>query len=555
MSVIFSTTINELRLQGKLCDAVIRVDHAEFKVHRIILCNFSTYFRNLFRHTASTGQQVYSFIQVSPSTMGLILNYVYTGSVMVTEENVLELLAGADYFGIKGVMLACCDFLVQHLSYKNCIHIWMLANFHKCPELSQKAYLHMLHHFEEVAGFSRKFLQVSVKQLADLLEKDELNVRQESVVFEAILRWVDYDPEGRKHHMPMLLSKVRLVLMSIKYLNETVNTNVLVSRSLPCIAMVMNALKTLQSNMERPLTRTRLPSAVLLAIGGWGKYSTTNRIDFYNVRADSWARMKSEWAPHAFQGSVVLNGFVYCIGGYDGKDYLRRVQKLNLVTQTWQEVAPMQKVRGYVSVVALNGCIYAIGGSDRHGKLKTAERYQPDTNQWTLIAPMHKNRSNAGIATLHGKVYVCGGFNRAEPMTTCECYNPQTNQWELIGPMESGCNAARAIAYKNRIYVVGGYRDGSNTSRVIAYDPLSKQWSTVQPMINYHCSFGIAVLEEQLYVVGGFDNNGCSSKVERYDENTNRWQAVQDMEMPRGGLSCCVVERHHFTTAYDLSEK
>ncbi|XP_031172018.1 kelch-like protein 10 [Sander lucioperca] len=551
-TIFFNNTINELRLEGKLCDAVITVDDVEFKVHRIILCNCGSYFRDIFLSKSSTsGQQVYSFSQVSPNIMNLIVEYAYTGSVVVTEENVLELLAGADYFSVKGIMQACCNFVEQHLSFKNCVHMWMLADIHKCPELRQKAYLHMLHHFKEVTVFSLKFLQLSVEQLADLIKKDELNARQESTVFEAVLRWIEYAPEERRCHMATLLSKVRLLLMSSEYLMDRVSTNALVTKSPLCTKMVIQAMKTLrESNTNQPLTRTRLPSAVLFAIGGWANDCPTNRIELYNVRADRWVKVHNEEAPRAFYGCVCLNGFVYCIGGYDGLKYLSSVRKLNLVTQTWQDVGPMHAVRCYVSVVALNGCIYAMGGCDGDEKLKTAERYQPDISQWTLIAPMNEKRSNAGTATLHGKVYICGGFKRTEPLSSAECYNPDTNQWTLIASMEIGCNAARAAAYKDRIYVIGGYRNSSHVSRVIAYDPLSNQWSMVNPMIHARSSFGIAVLEDQLYVAGGFDNHGTLSKVERFDEEVNRWHIVRDMKMSRSGLSCCVVDRYPCATAY-----
>lgn len=140
--------------------------------------------------------------------MSLILEYAYTHSVVVTEENVLELLAGADIFAVKGVMQACCNFLEGQLSFKNCIDIWRLANCHSCSDLMQKAYLYILHHFEEVAGLSANFLHLSVEQLADFIEKDELSVRQESAVFEAILRWINYAPEERRGHLVTLLSKV-----------------------------------------------------------------------------------------------------------------------------------------------------------------------------------------------------------------------------------------------------------------------------------------------------------------------------------------------------------
>ncbi|XP_032367788.1 kelch-like protein 10 isoform X2 [Etheostoma spectabile] len=504
MSTFFfsDNTVNELRLEGQLCDAVLTVDDVEFNVHRIILCNCGSYFRDLFRSKSSTsGQQVYSFSQVSPSIMHLIVDYAYTGSVVVTEENVLELLAGADFFRVQGIMEACCHFLEQHLSSKTCVHIWRLADTHRCPDLRNKAYLHMLHHFKEVAGFSLKFLQLSVEQLVDLIKMDELNVRQESTVFEAIIQWIAFAPEERSCHMTTLLSKVRLLLMSTEYLMNTVIPNPHVTRSPLCTKMVTQAMKTLrESGKRRPLQRPRLPPVVLFAIAGWANNCPTNRIEVYNARADRWARAVSEEAPRAFYGCVFLGGFVYCVGGYDGLRYLSSVRKLDLAARTWHNAGPMHAARCYVGVVALGGCVYALGGCDGNDKLKSVERYRPDVGQWTRVAPMNEKRSNAGAATLHGKI--------------------------------------------------GGYRNRSHTSRVLAYDPLSDRWSAAAPMISPRSSFGVAVLEDQLYVAGGFDDHGTLSEVERFDEKADRWHPVRGMKVPRSGLSCCVVDRHPYATAY-----
>ena len=40
-----SAVLTELRLEGQLCDVVIKVDNVEFNAHKIILCGCSPYFR------------------------------------------------------------------------------------------------------------------------------------------------------------------------------------------------------------------------------------------------------------------------------------------------------------------------------------------------------------------------------------------------------------------------------------------------------------------------------------------------------------------------------
>lgn len=45
MSAMTCEIFNELRLEGKLCDVVIKVNGFEFNAHKNILCSCSSYFR------------------------------------------------------------------------------------------------------------------------------------------------------------------------------------------------------------------------------------------------------------------------------------------------------------------------------------------------------------------------------------------------------------------------------------------------------------------------------------------------------------------------------
>lgn len=45
MSPTTCTVFNELRLDGQLCDVVLKVDSVDFNAHKNILCGCSSYFR------------------------------------------------------------------------------------------------------------------------------------------------------------------------------------------------------------------------------------------------------------------------------------------------------------------------------------------------------------------------------------------------------------------------------------------------------------------------------------------------------------------------------
>ncbi|XP_034397252.1 kelch-like protein 10 [Cyclopterus lumpus] len=544
------SVINDLRLEGQFCDAVIKVKDVEFEIHRVILCKCSPYFLALFQRWSNPDKKVFAITGTSPDMMRLIIEFAYTGSVSVTAENVQELLLAADQLNVMDVVRTCCDFLGEQLRAENCIGIFRLTDVVFSAELQHRAYRYMVDHFEEVAHHE-EFLQLPLQQLIDILDRDDLYVRNESVAFEAVLRWIDHVPEERKAHVLVLLSKVRLALMSMDYMWLKVLSNELVNTNTECLTMVRNALEAIShirtsrpyvAHLSNPLARPRLPNSILLAIGGWSSNNPTNGIEAYDIRADYWINVTNNCErPRASHGTAVLNGSLYCIGGFDREEHFNSVRKFDLSNRIWHEAASMCHRRCYVSVTVLGECIYALGGFDGCTRLSTAERYRPEANQWSLIAPMQEHRSDASSTTLHNKVYICGGFNGNECLQTAECYIPEANQWTMIGLMNSRRSGIGIVAYAGHVYAVGGFDGTNRLCSAEAYNPVNNSWHTVSPMLTPRTHFGIEVLEDRLFVVGGFNGFTTSDNVECYNATTDEWTEACDMDILRSALSCCVV--------------
>ncbi|NXC41415.1 KLH10 protein, partial [Penelope pileata] len=552
MSAMACEIFNELRLEGKLCDVIIDVNGCQFNAHKNILCSCSHYFRALFTSGWNNKDKlVYKIPGTTPDMMKLIIEYAYTRTVLVTTDNVECLLSAADQFNIMGIIRLCCDFLKTQICLENCIGIRRLTGYYHCPGLEQTAYMFILHNFEELVNVSTEFLDLSLEELQDIIEKDELNVKQEDVVFEAILKWIAHDPLNRRKHISTLLSKVRLALMPADQFMNKVKVHDYVRDNEDCKPIIIGAMAAMYDlNTNGPsvseavslLTRPRLPYSILFAIGGWSGGSPTSAIETYDTRADKWVSvMCQEESPRAYHGTAFLKGFIYIIGGFDSVDYFNSVKRFDPVKKTWHQAAPMHSRRCYVSVTVLNNFIYAMGGFDGYMRLNTAERYEPETNQWTLIAPMHDQRSDASAATLYDKVYICGGFNGNECLATAEVYDATTDQWTFISPMRSRRSGVGVIAYGRQVYAVGGF-DGVNRLRSVeAYNPAANAWRAVPSMFNPRSNFGIEVVDDLLFVVGGFNGFTTTFNVECYDEKTDDWYDAHDMNVYRSALSCCVV--------------
>ncbi|KAM8864629.1 kelch-like protein 10 [Spinachia spinachia] len=540
---------NDLRLEQQLCDAVIRVGSDTFHVHKIVLCNCSPYFQALFTNW-SADRRVFNIPNVSSDIMKIIIEFAYTAFAAVTQENIQQFFIAAHQFNVKGIIQACCSLLEEQLAPQNCIGIWRLTDFYYTPELSHRAFLYTLTHFEEVASVSEEFLLLCVQELVKIIKNDHLNVKQEKTVFDAILCWIAYDAEERREHISLLLSNVRLALTSLHFIANSVRSNQLVLASPECHVILSRALMAMldlhadkDTMFYNRLSRPRLSPTILLAFGGWSGGCPTNNIEAYDSRADRWITVpkSSGYIPQAYHGAVFLNGAVYCLGGFDNVEWFSSVYRFDLVTHTWTEVKQMHWSRCYVSVTVMDGCIYAIGGYDGLDRLRSAERYQPRNNEWTLIPPMHEQRSDASCTNLRGKVYICGGFNGSNCLSTAECFNPATNQWTLIASIGHIRSGVGVIAYADKVFAVGGFNGFSRLNTAEAYDPDTDSWHPVPCMLTCRSNFGIAVIDDRLFVAGGYNGFSTIREVECYDAKTSMWSRVSSMKASRSALSCCVV--------------
>ncbi|RVE71927.1 hypothetical protein OJAV_G00056770 [Oryzias javanicus] len=538
--------------QRHLCDAVLRVGGTEFHVHKIILCACSPYFRNLFTHWSDPDCRIFDITDVSPETMNLMIEFFYTGFAPVTEANATELFITADRFDIPGLLRVCSDFLEKELKIENCISIWLLADSYYYPDLRQKALSYILIHFEMVVLASKQFPLLSVQHLVQIIQSDQLLVKREETVYEAILKWISYSLDERKEYSSLLFPHVRFALMDPMYICKNVVRNPTVCSSQECRQIILKTLDAflhngttqfLKTTAWYPLMTPRFPPALIFAIGGWSNGSPVSTIEAYDPRTNHWVNLSfTEDVPRAYHGTVVLNGYIYCVGGYDRVTQLSSVSKFNLKTKTWQEASPMHIKRCFVSVTVLDGIIYALGGFNGLSRVESAECYDPGRNQWKFISSMHDRRSDASCVSFNGKIYICGGFTGMHCLSTVECYNPRTDQWTRMAPMSNTRSGVGVAVYANQIFAIGGFNGTDRLKTVEAYNPVTNSWRAMSAMQCPRSNFGITVINDCLFVVGGYNGNRTTQEVEFFNSTTRKWDDARDMVVSRSALSCCLVE-------------
>lgn len=449
------TELNMLRRHRELCDVVLNVGGRKIFAHRVILSACSSYFCAMFTGELEESRQTEVTIRdIDENAMELLIDFCYTAHIIVEESNVQTLLPAACLLQLVEIQDICCEFLKRQLDPTNCLGIRAFADTHSCRELLRIADKFTQHNFQEVME-SEEFLLLPVGQLVDIICSDELNVRSEEQVFNAVMSWLKYNVAERRQHLaqvsfvrlpsPLFLTNalsnplqvlqhVRLPLLSPKFLVGTVGSDLLVRSDEACRDLVDEAKNYLLLPQERPLmqgprTRPRKPTRrgeVLFAVGGWCSGDAIASVERFDPQTNDWKMVAPMSKRRCGVGVAVLNDLLYAVGGHDGQSYLNSIERYDPQTNQWScDVAPTTSCRTSVGVAVLDGFLYAVGGQDGVQCLNHVERYDPKENKWSKVAPMTTRRLGVAVAVLSGHLYAIGGSDGQCPLNTVERYDPR----------------------------------------------------------------------------------------------------------------------------------
>ncbi|XP_066196524.1 kelch-like ECH-associated protein 1 [Sylvia atricapilla] len=541
--------MNELRLQGHLCDVTLRVRHGrdaaptELRAHRVVLAAASPVFRAMF--TAGLRERGLAEVPiegVQPRAMERLVEFAYTAAVAVGERCVLPLLHGALMYQVDAVVRACCSFLGGQLHPSNAIGIAALAERLGCPELQQRAREYIYMNFAEVSK-QEEFLSLSHCQLATLLSRDELNVRCESEVFQACLAWVQQEREARAPFLPALLRAVRCHALTPRFLRAQLRRD-LGTDALRYLAGVFRDLALHRPPQRDPPGRTPKVRQLIYAAGGYLRRSLST-LEAFDPLEGSWVRLAELETPRSGLGGCAVGGLFYAVGGRnnspEGNTDSAAVDCYNPVSGRWSPCAPMSVPRNRIGVGVIDGLIYAVGGSHGCTHHCSVERYEPERDEWAQVAPMGTRRIGVGVAVLNRLLYAVGGFDGSARLRSAERYHPERDRWQPIPPMATVRSGAGVCALGNCLYALGGYDGSQQLSSAERFQADTETWSFVAPMGHRRSALGVTAFRGRIYVLGGYDGHSFLDSVECYDPAGDTWTEVTPMPSGRSGLGVAVT--------------
>eukprot|EP00102_Acyrthosiphon_pisum_P008827 XP_003246059.3 PREDICTED: kelch-like protein 2 [Acyrthosiphon pisum] len=135
----------------------------------------------MFPSFAEGDKGVVNLRELDCNILQLLVDYIYTGEIMVTVQNVLDLLPSAVLLQLDYVKDVCVEFLEQKLNTANCLAIREFADFYNCMELLSSSEEYIETHFLKVVE-AEEFLSLSSEEMINLISRGDINVRFEEKV-------------------------------------------------------------------------------------------------------------------------------------------------------------------------------------------------------------------------------------------------------------------------------------------------------------------------------------------------------------------------------------
>ena len=508
--------LNIERKQDYLCDiTLVSKDNRELKAHRNVLSAASPFFCKLLQSDMKENREgIVRFEEISGSVMEDVLQFIYTGTVEVTQENSKELIAAGNYLIIPGLKTASGRFLEREMSHINCISIFYLAEKYDCDELitNSRRFIH-----ENIVSVAKldEFLHLEAKEIERWISSDDITVKEEADVFKIILDWVNHRKSERKTAFEELFRHVRLRFLSRDYLEDVV-TNELVRKNFACVKLVMDAAMKIATFVDEDhlpqSPRKGLETRVIVARGGkytfcyipeedhWKrlpdgtaelKANTSKMIKFrdqlftfsnsegserYDPIFNDWSALKSRVDS---SNVAIVKGQIYTVQ-VNTADQSTTVIKYNVELCRWETVDLTfdQDCRVNTCVVAVGRHLYMIGGwKNTQTFFAKCNKFDTVEKKWEEIADMQEERGGPfGVATRE-KIFVAGGINRGIRLNTSEMYNISTNEWQLFQCLNVPRYYGSMVQLNGKLYVLGGMnKDNQNELSVEYFDTAEDKW-------------------------------------------------------------------------------
>ncbi|KAM6918415.1 kelch-like protein 40a [Xenentodon cancila] len=514
----------DLLENDKFVDCVLKIQDKEFPCHRLVLAASSPFFKAMFLSDLEESKKKEIVLKdVDPRVMGMILRYLYTSDINLTEQNVQDIFMVANMYQIPSIFSVCVSYLQEKLVLGNCLAIFRLGLLLDCPRLALSARDFICERYQVVVR-DQDFLQLGPSELAMIITSDALNVEQEELVFESLMEWIRHDETNRLKDLPELLHCVRFRLIPTDYFKDKVERH-------QYIRFNQEIVKEL--DLVKDAQRGRLPQPKRLT-GDGGKGGEGNDAEDDEGYLPGILNNNPRFGMFEMDLMLMITNTGTVAYDPEGNECF-----------VVSESADIPK--NHSSLVTSQNQIFVVGGllyneDDKDEPFKSYFlQFDPVSSEWLGMPSQPKPRCLFGLTEAENSIFVVGGKELKEgehALNSVMIYDRQSFKWGESDPLPYEVYGHGTVSHKGLIYVIGGKSESKKCMRrVCTYNPSKFEWKDLAPLKTARSLFGVTVHNDQIYVAAGVTDSGLTSSVEVYDIATNKWSEFTEFPQERSSLS------------------
>ncbi|XP_066302922.1 kelch repeat and BTB domain-containing protein 2-like [Branchiostoma lanceolatum] len=556
----FLGTVGDLQKAGVLQDVILEVEGRRFPCHRLVLSAASPYFRAMFTSDMAESRQKAVVLQgLDAGMIGEILSYIYSGNLHVSPDKVQPLYQAADLLQLDYVRDTCSSYMAKNVERSTCVDLYKFVDVFSVDTVRKVCLQHIAKYFTEVAS-SEEFYSLSVNQLTEIISHDELDVKEETTVWEAVVRWVQHSREDRLHHLPSILLHIRSNFLTSDD-TAAILEHPLVMENPGSSEVIRNAV---QKGNSDPKPRLGMTMEMALLINTCTDL-TTDDLLFMNPREGK--NISCKYSPEKLRPVIAMtvtsdNNMYLMTEDSESNDQLSML-KYNHAGNEWEH-AGMSSVSRLLgpddywscdtkNLVEVDQVLYYLSMGGRRGsesQLVYLTKYDRDTDQWQQCSQLQIDECETYCAALS-----CG--SHIYYLTTFEVhrYDPSQDRWCSRSPLTNIMDVCTAVAMGTEIFCTD-----VEFSQTIVYSTESDSWQELQgsPIpgnLDVHADDvpRLFVLANQLHILFKVYNYveeefSVDTQILVYDRSADAWGDLKctlpgDTFVPRGSM-CSVAHMY-----------
>uniref|UniRef100_A0A3Q4HNU9 Kelch-like family member 40a n=1 Tax=Neolamprologus brichardi TaxID=32507 RepID=A0A3Q4HNU9_NEOBR len=532
----------DLLENDRFVDCVLKIQDKEFPCHRLVLAASSPFFKAMFLSNLEESKKKEVVLKnVEPGVMEMILRYLYTSDINLTEQNVQDIFMVANMYQIPSIFSVCVSYLQEKLVLGNCLAIFRLGLLLDSPKLALAARDFICERYQVVVR-DQDFLQLAPSEVAIIITSDALNVEREEQVFESLMDWVKHDETNRVKDLPELLHCVRFRLMPLDYFKEKVERH-------QYIRFSQDIKKEL--DLVKDAHRGRLPKPKKPAIdgakGGEGSEDEEDDEDGYLPGI-----LNNNPRFGMFEMDLIL-----MISDKGTVAYDPAGNECFVVSES------TEIPKNHCSLVTRENQVFVVGGLLYNEEDKDEPfssyflQFDPVSSDWLGMPSQPNPRCLFGLTEAENSIFVVGGKELKDgehALSSVMIYDRQSFKWGESDPLPYEVYGHGTVSHKGLVYVIGG-KSESLTSSVEVYDiarnlfntitspcvfvsllSCYSRWSEFTEFPQKRSSLNLISMGGFLYAVGGFAMMPSETSEEpvptemtdiwRHDESDKCWTGI-----------------------------